>query len=151
MKAKQRLPYPTELQQKLNRLFKELNNAVKRFYLLAQIAKTEPLVLFYHKKLEERKAFRSELKAYLKANDVRIETSGTVTGAFSRLHTKIKTMFDNDEDEVSLTKAKYHDESLLYDYKSVLSKPEILSDNLKLLLENHYAQIASDVQKMNSL
>tara|TARA_R110002049_G_scaffold242357_1_gene416162 strand:- start:6187 stop:6642 length:456 start_codon:yes stop_codon:yes gene_type:complete len=150
MKAKQRLPYPTELQQKLSGLYKELKNSVKRFHTLAQIAESEKLVLFYKKKLEERKCFRTELKAFLKSNNVKIESSGTVTGAFSRLHTKIKVMFDNDEDQVSLNKATYHEESLLYHYEFILKKPEMLSDNLIKLLNTHTTKIESDINKMRN-
>tara|TARA_R110002049_G_scaffold302713_2_gene496101 strand:+ start:35820 stop:36281 length:462 start_codon:yes stop_codon:yes gene_type:complete len=150
MKAKQRLAYLTELQSKLNNLYKELNNAVKRFRSLSQIAKSHSLVSFYQKKLEERNQFRLELKTHLKRNDAKIESSGTVTGALSRLHAKIKVMFDNDDDQVSLTKATYHEESLLHVYQFVLRKPQILDEGLIKLLKNHVEKIESDIRVMRT-
>lgn len=151
MKAKQRLLYSSELQTKLNALYKALNNAVKRLRLLSEIAKSEELVLFYQKKLKERKAFKFELREHLKANSVRIVSSGTLTGAVSRLHTKIKIVFDNDEDQVTLTKAIYHEESLLYDYQFIMRKPELLGDGLISLLVGHMECIKSDLEDMKSL
>jgi len=150
MKAKQHLPYPTELQSKLHALHKELNNAVKRFKSLSQIAKSEWLISFYKAKLQERNQFRLELKTHLETNYAKLESSRTVAGALNRLHTKVKVMFDNDHDQVSLTKATYHEESLLDVYQFVLIEPQIIEDDLIELLKNHVEKIESDIKLMRT-
>lgn len=151
MSSKKPLLLDSELAQKVDSLNKALNDAVKRYKTLIQIAKSEKLMNFYTKKLLERETFKDELKPFVEDFQLKKTKKDTLSGAFTRLHANIKALFDDDEDEVSLTKAMYHEESLLYDYDIILRKPEIIPTELLALLKEHKHNIKEDVDKIKHL
>ncbi len=151
MNSKKPIPLNSELALKIETLNEALNDAVKRFSTLIRIAKSEKLMQFYAKKLEERRTLKDQLQFFIEDFQLKKTKKGTVTGAFSRLHANIKAIFDDDEDEVSLTKAMYHEESLLFEYETILKKPEILPEKLFGLLKNHKSTIEKDVKKIKHL
>ena len=145
MKLKTYTPNQTEKGQKIIEVLKGVNDSIKRYKVLSTVAKSDELKAFYTRKLKERKTFRKHLASYADTMGLNTGKSGSLTGAVSRLHTKIKTVFDNDEDQVSINKALYHDQSLMHDYEFILNKPEILEEDLQELLQNQLKTIQKDV------
>lgn len=141
--------YEAEL--KIQNLYKEVTGAVKRFNRLAQVAESAELTHYYQEKAKERQRFVKELEDSSKDNKLNKIGKGTTSGAFVRLHTTLKTLFSSDNDEVSLNKAIYHEESLLYEYDFVLKSPEDLSDNLQNILKNQRQEIKEDLSKIQSI
>lgn len=150
MKVKNKTTINSELESKLTRLRKELRDAVKRFKNLTAITDSNELIQFYKEKFEERQKFENEIISLLKDINIRTKSGGTVSGAFSKLHTNLQVIFGKDPDEVSLTKAIYHEESLLHDYQFILRKPDIFNEEILKILRLQAEQIKKDIQHLKN-
>lgn len=140
-----------EAELKIQNLYKEITDAAERFSQLAKVAQSEALTNYYQKKSEARRRFVKELEDSSKGNKLSKISKSTNAGAFSRLHTSIKALFTSDNDEVSLNKATYHEESLLYEYNFVLKNTEDLSENLQNILKKQKQEIEDDLSKIRSI
>jgi len=135
---------------KLRQLRKAVKDSVKRFRILVQISESDQLISFYKEKFNERRAFENQIVHLLKSFSVRSKSSGSVTGAFVKLHTNLQVILGKDPDQVSLTKATYHEESLLYEYEFALKQTDYLTDKTSEILEVHAQQIQADIQRLKA-
>lgn len=150
MKVKHKIQTSPELESKLTQLRKALKDAAKRFKNLAEITDSNQLVQFYTEKFKERQKFENEIISLLNNFNIRSKSGGTAVGAFSKLHTNLKIIFGKDSDEVSLTKATYHEESLLNEYHFILRKPEIFNEAALKTLRLQAEQIKKDIQHLKN-
>jgi len=150
MKEKGRLQENAELISKLTQLRKAVKDSVKRFKNFTQLTDSKKLVDFYYNKFCERKQFEADIIQLLKVCNERTNSGGTVSGAFSRLDTKVQILFGRDADDISLTKATYHEESLLNVYQLAMAKPELLHEDMLKTLQQHAQQIEDDIQRLKT-
>jgi len=151
MKLKKQRTFDDILSLKLKELEKELSDATKRFLLLSKVAKSYQLVSFYKQRFYDRRQYQLNLTEYFNDLNIKKNKKGTVSDAFSLLHTKVKTIFENDDDQVALTKATYFEESLLLSYASVLKHQVNMPPELYQLLIHQHTNIERDIDRMEYL